>query len=106
MASALLAPVCALIGLGLGAIVRHSATTIVDHRGLLMLLPVVISGRHGWTAAILRSLPHSAWYHLSAEQMAPADARVPSTGAAWLVYAVWAVAAAIVAIFAVDRRDV
>ena len=61
-----------------------------------------------WATAVERSLPHSAWYHLSAEQFAGSmNGRVPATfGGAWIVYAVWALCAAAVAILAVNRRDV
>jgi ABC-type transport system involved in multi-copper enzyme maturation permease subunit len=106
-ASTLFAPVCALVGLGVGSVVRHSASSVVATVVVLMLLPVLFTGRYAWSEAILRWLPHSAWYHLSAEQFAPPDGRVPATNAAaWTVYAVWALAAAAVAILANDRRDV
>jgi len=107
-ASTLFAPVCALVGLGVGSVVRHSASSIVGTVVVLMLLPVLFTTKNQWAAAFERSLPHSAWYHLSAEQLAGGmDGRVPATfAAAWTVYAVWAVCAATVAILAVNRRDV
>jgi ABC-2 type transport system permease protein len=105
-ASTLFAPVCALVGLGVGSVIRHSASSIVGTVIVLMLLPVLFTSRDPWAAAIERSLPHSAWYHLSAEQLASIDERVPATFAgAWTVYAVWALSAAAVAILAVNRRD-
>ncbi len=107
-ASTLLAPVCALVGLGVGSIVRHSASSIVGTVVVLMLLPFMFASKNPWATAVERWLPHSAWYHLSAEQLAGDEGgRVPATfAAAWGVYAVWALAAAAVAIFSVDRRDV
>lgn len=106
-ASTLLAPVCALVGLAVGSVVRHSASSIVGTVVVLMLLPVLLTREYAWWEAIERSLPHSAWYHLSAEQLAGPMAGIPATDAgAWAVYAGWAATAAAVAILAVDRRDV
>lgn len=106
-ASTLFAPVCALVGLAVGSVVRHSASSIVGTVVVLMLLPLLFTGKYAWWAAIKRSLPHSAWYHLSAEQLAGPTTGIPASNtAAWTVYATWAAAAAAVAILAVNRRDV
>lgn len=106
-ASALLAPVCALVGLAVGSVVRHSASSIVGTVVVLMLLPVLLTREYAWWEAIERSLPHSAWYHLSAEQLAGPMPGTPATNAgAWTVYALWAATAAAVTILTVDRRDV
>ena len=108
IASTLFTPVCALVGLAIGSVIRHSASSIVGTVVVLMLLPVLFTSKDPWYAAVERSLPHSAWYHLSAEQLAgPMNGQVPATDVgAWTVYAAWAVAAAAVAILAVNRRDV
>jgi ABC-2 type transport system permease protein len=108
VASTLFAPVCALAGLAVGSVVRHSASSIVGTVVVLILLPVLWNAKHGWWAAVVRALPHTAWYRLSAEQLAgDMNGRVPATDArAWTVYAVWAVAAATIAVLAVHRRDV
>ena len=107
-ASTLFAPVCALVGLAVGSVVRHSASSIVGTVVVLMLLPILFTSNDAWATAVHRSLPHTAWYRLSAEQLADfTDGRAPATfAAAWAVYAAWAVAAAAVAILAVGRRDV
>jgi ABC-2 type transport system permease protein len=108
VASTLFAPVCALAGLAVGTVIRHSASSIVGTVVILILLPVLWNARHGWWAAVMRALPHTAWYRLSAEQLAgDMGGKVPATDArAWAVYAGWALAAAVVAVLAVDRRDV
>ncbi|GIF48252.1 ABC-type transport system involved in multi-copper enzyme maturation permease subunit [Asanoa ferruginea] len=69
-ASTLFTPVCALVGLAIGSVIRHSASSIVGTVVVLMLLPVLFTSRDPVFAAIERALPHSAWYHLSAEQLA------------------------------------
>jgi ABC-2 type transport system permease protein len=101
-APTLLVPICALVGLAIGSIVRHSASSIVGTVVVLMLLPVLLTRRYAWWEAVERSLPHNAWYHLSAEQLAgPMNGVPPTNAAAWTVYALWAAAAATVAILAV-----
>ncbi|MFF3686086.1 hypothetical protein [Streptomyces sp. NPDC002187] len=42
------AAVCALIGMGLGALIRHTATTLVTYTGILLLLPFLLNDRHRW----------------------------------------------------------
>lgn len=106
-ASTLLVPICALVGLAIGSVVRHSASSIIGTVVVLMLLPVLLTSKDAWAEAVERSLPHSAWYHLSAEQLAGPMRGFPATNAAaWAVYALWAVAAVTVAILAINRRDV
>ncbi|MCT9093812.1 ABC transporter permease [Streptomyces sp. ASQP_92] len=106
-AAALLAPVSGLVGMGLGSVIRHSATTIVTSMVLLLLLPVTLSGDHYWTAVIGHAMPYQAWGHLMEGDGATFNHYAyPSTvSGAWLVYAVWALAAAVLSVTAVHRRD-
>ncbi|MFI9115214.1 ABC transporter permease [Streptomyces venezuelae] len=105
LASALLAPVCALAGMALGAVVRHTAATMITTVGVLLVLPVVLTdGRH-WSATAGHALPYRAWLKLVDFRSLPTD--FPwTTGGAWTVYVVWILAAAAVAIVGVRRRDV
>ncbi|MEU6256388.1 ABC transporter permease [Streptomyces sp. NPDC047043] len=111
VASALLAPVCALVGMGAGALIRHSATTMVLTTVVLLLLPSFVTERYHWTACVRNALPLNAWSRLvdigygdHPFTLAP---RYPTTVAGgWVVFAVWAVVAAVVAVVVVDRRDV
>ncbi|MEK8142708.1 hypothetical protein NKH18_12240 [Streptomyces sp. M10(2022)] len=64
MASALLAPVCALIGLGLGVLIRHSATTVLTGAFTLLMLPMFFSPSERWSAAVNHSMAVSAWRRL------------------------------------------
>ncbi|MEV0317716.1 ABC transporter permease [Streptomyces sp. NPDC050658] len=103
-ASALLAPVCALVGMALGAVVRHSATTMVTVFAALILLPSVVTDQRHWSAVLAHATPLHAWHRLAQ----PLDATSPypwTAAGAWTVYAVWALAAAAVAVTAVRRRD-
>ncbi|KUL43833.1 ABC transporter permease [Streptomyces sp. NRRL F-4489] len=106
-ASALLAPVCALIGMGLGALIRHTAATVVTYTGILLLLPFLLNDRHRWSSALLHALPRTAWERLVQMGDPFGSSPYPATiGGSWLVYAAWPLAAAAVAVVAVRRRDV
>ncbi|MGW1210578.1 ABC transporter permease [Streptomyces sp. NPDC002499] len=110
-ASALLAPVCALVGMGLGALIRHGATTMVLTTGVLLLAPAFVTERYHWTACVRNALPYNAWMRLVdigyGREPYTLAARYPtSVAGGWVVFAVWAVAGAVVAVVAVDRRDV
>ncbi|MEN3614999.1 hypothetical protein AAH979_36390 [Plantactinospora sp. ZYX-F-223] len=116
-ASALLAPLCALVGMALGAVIRHAAGTIVAAIGLLLLLPALFQGEtYRWVKEIGNAMPYPAWQAL-AENPARhnADPGRPALVAmtkypvtvteAWIVFTAWAVAAVVVAVVAVHRRD-
>ncbi|MFD4628930.1 ABC transporter permease [Streptomyces sp. NPDC058284] len=107
IASALLAPVSALAGMALGALLRHSGATMVASFVLLLLLPIALSDDRYVTAVMGHTMPYKAWLRLSEQGAGGADALYPWTPTgAWLVMAIWPVAAAAVAVFTVDRRDV
>jgi ABC-2 type transport system permease protein len=106
VASALLAPVCALVGLGLATVVRHTAPTLVILTFVLLLLPFLVSDRHRWSATLLHLLPRAAWERLT-ELSDPFPSPFPAgIGGSWLTYAVWAAVAALAAVLVVGRRDV
>jgi ABC-type transport system involved in multi-copper enzyme maturation permease subunit len=107
-ASALLAPVCALVGMGIGALVRHTAGTIVTATVVLLSLPYAFDeGRH-WKAVVYHSFPLAAWNRLiendSRPTFMPSDYPATVTGS-WLVFAIWPLAAAAVAVIVTHRRD-
>ncbi|MFE7077172.1 ABC transporter permease [Streptomyces sp. NPDC057620] len=104
VASALLAPVSALVGLALGAVLRHSAATMTANVVVLLLLPLIFSADRHWAAVVDHALPAGAWNRLTAVGHQPV-AHPWTAGGAWTVYAVWAVAAAVVAVASVHRRD-
>jgi len=110
-ASALLAPVSALVGMGLAALIRHSATTMVLSVFILLFLPSFVTERYHWTACVKNALPLNAWARLVSIEYGHAPytlvSRYPTTVAGgWVVFGVWALVAAVVAVVAVDRRDV
>jgi hypothetical protein len=78
---------------------------------VLMLLPSFVTDRYHWTACVKNALPFNAWLRLvdigyghDPFTLAP---RWPTTvTGGWIVFGAWALVAAVVAVVAVDRRDV
>ncbi|MFF3559479.1 ABC transporter permease [Streptomyces sp. NPDC002574] len=108
-ASALLAPLCALVGMALGALIRHAAGTVVAVVGVLLLLPALFTGEtYRWVKETGNAMPLSAWGALV--QNPGRDyivAKYPvSVTEAWIVFGVWSLVAAAVAVVVVHRRDV
>lgn len=104
----LLVPVCALVGMGLGALLRYAAPAIVSAAVVLILLPTAFDDDRRWEAAINHALPLTAWQHLVDTRPVPAWAQVAypaTTNGSWAVYPVWSVVAAVVAAIVVHRRD-
>ncbi|MFI1653553.1 ABC transporter permease [Streptomyces sp. NPDC020472] len=105
MASALLAPVCAVAGMAIGALLRKAAVSIVGAVVLLLLLPAVLSERRHLTAVLAHATPLHAWQRLG-DAGPPAGESFPwSAGGAWLVFALWALGGAVVTVLAVRGRD-
>ncbi|MFP3986612.1 ABC transporter permease subunit [Streptomyces sp. E11-3] len=105
LASALLAPVCALTGLALGTVIRQTATTMIATVVVILVLPMVFTdGRH-WSAVVGHTMPYQAWRRLVEVEFSPPTAFPWTTGGAWTVYAVWALAATALAVTSVHRRD-
>ncbi|WP_329013851.1 ABC transporter permease [Streptomyces sp. NBC_00690] len=108
-AAALLAPLCALVGMAVGAAVRHAAGSVVTVIALLLLVPALFRGeRFRWVKEIGNAMPLSAW-----ERLVMNPARVHDLGKypltvteAWIVYGAWVTAAIATAVLVVRRRDV
>ncbi|UYQ65175.1 ABC transporter permease [Streptomyces peucetius] len=106
VASALLAPVAALVGAALGSLIRHGAGAVVGSVVLLLLLPLVLSDDRHWSAVLAHALPYEAWLRLvDIPYGGPGVLHPWSVGGAWTVYAVWALMSAAVTVTAVHRRD-
>ncbi|MDH6115060.1 ABC-2 type transport system permease protein [Kitasatospora sp. MAP12-15] len=107
-ASALLAPVCALVGLGLGVLIRHSAATMVTTAFTLLMLPTIFSSSTHWSADVRHAMVQSAWGRLIQDwDPSPHDSfYVPTVAGSWVTYAAWPLIAVLLALVAVRRRDV
>ncbi|MEV0092199.1 ABC transporter permease subunit [Streptomyces sp. NPDC050738] len=105
LACAVLAPVCALVGLSLGVLIRHSATATGSVIGLLLLVPLFFTENRYWSAVFKHAMPHDAWRRLHTVDF-HGSLPYPTTDAgAWLVLAIWPLVAVVLALVVVDRRD-
>jgi ABC-2 type transport system permease protein len=107
--SALLAPVCALVGMALGALIRHAAGSIVGTIVLLLLLPALFTGeRYRWVKEIGNAMPVNAWDALTdnpARALRVTEAYPVTVTEAWLVFATWSLAAVAATVVVVAHRD-
>ncbi|MFF3410539.1 ABC transporter permease [Streptomyces sp. NPDC002742] len=108
VASALLAPVCALIGLGLGVLLRHGAATMVTSVFTLLMLPPMFSEGDRWSADINHAMVSAAWKRL-VQNWEPGPGSLGYTATvpgSWIVYALWPLITIALALLVVRRRDV
>ncbi|MEH1102061.1 hypothetical protein [Micromonospora sp. CPCC 205561] len=108
VASAVLVPVCSLVGMGLGALVRHAAGAVAAATSLLVLVPMAVdSDEHRWIAELYNALPLTAWLRLievHPDILNPDPYPATVTGA-WLTFAAWSLASTLAAVAVVRRRD-
>ncbi len=106
LGATLLAPVCAVIGLGVGVLIRHSIAATVTVIVTLVLLPMFFSTQRPLTAEIHDAMVVSAWQRLT-QAYGPAESPLyPPLGEAWISYAAWPLVALLLAVIVVRRRDV
>jgi len=107
-AATLLLPVCALVGLGLGVLIRHSIATTVVSVVILTLLPQLFTTRLRWTAELHHAMVFSAWQRLTWSYGSPdAVGRLyPPFAESWIVYAAWPLTLLALALVVVRHRDV
>ncbi|MEU1504285.1 ABC transporter permease [Kitasatospora sp. NPDC005748] len=108
VACTLVAPICALVGLGLGVLIRHTATTVVTGVFTLVLLPPMFSEGTRWSADVNHLMPSTAWRRLVQNWPADPDslAYTATVPGSWAVYLLWPLVAVVLAVVVVRRRDV
>ncbi|MBP0452796.1 ABC transporter permease [Kitasatospora sp. RG8] len=106
--SALVAPVCALVGLCFGVLVRHGAAATVTTGFVLLMLPVFFSTSVRWSADVNHLMVSSAWKRLVQHWSPPPGSGFdyPTVSGSWAVLAVWPLAAVVLSLVVVRRRDV
>jgi hypothetical protein len=108
-AYALTVPVCALIGMAFGAVLRHATASIVAVVGLLFIVPLLFGGdRYKLLKEIGDYLPLHAESRLTLNPNSYTDlGKYPGTiTGSWIALAAWALVSVIVAVIVVRRRDV
>ncbi|MEE1788560.1 ABC transporter permease [Streptomyces sp. SP17BM10] len=106
-AAALFAPVCALVGLCLGVLIRHTAASVVSTILVLFFVPSLFTDTYHWSADVAHALPFTAWRRLAQvdlthQRVSPYPATVAS---GWITFAAWSVAAVVIATLTIRRRD-
>ncbi|MFE1315951.1 ABC transporter permease [Streptomyces sp. NPDC058755] len=102
--SAALAPVSALVGMGLATLIRHSVLTIVATIALLFVIPSVLNTRSHLSASIMHVTILQAWRRIGYGQD-PTQMWPWTAGGACVVLVVWALVAAALAILTPHHRD-
>ncbi|MFE9426864.1 ABC transporter permease [Kitasatospora sp. NPDC006697] len=105
---ALAVPVCALVGMAIGAVLRHATASVSTVVGLLFLAPMLFGGdRYRLLREIGNCLPLTAEARLALNPHTSASLGLypPTVTGAWLTLAGWALAGAAVTVVAVRRRD-
>ncbi|RFU39062.1 ABC transporter permease [Actinomadura logoneensis] len=106
-ANALLAPLAALVGMGIGALLRHTAGTVVAVIVLLVILPMMAKpNAHQWVNDVYKCLPLYDWAMCLSQRHPRGGAALPTVAGSWLAFACCALAAVAVAVVVVRRRDV
>ncbi|MBD0669883.1 ABC transporter permease subunit [Streptomyces sp. CBMA156] len=106
-AAVLFGPVCALVGLGLGTLIRHGAGAVVGTVVVLFFVPSLVTERYRWSADLLHALPLPAWQRLARTTLVgQRPSEYPATVAgSWITFAAWSLASVAVAALAIRRRD-
>lgn len=107
-AYALVIPVCAQIGLAVGAVLRHATASIATVVGMLFILPMLFGGeRYRLLKEIGNHLPLAAQARLALNPEGHASlGRYPATiTGSWIALGAWAFVSVTVAVLAVRRRD-
>ncbi|ACU75932.1 conserved hypothetical protein [Catenulispora acidiphila DSM 44928] len=105
----LVVPVCALVGMLFGAVIRNATASIVAVVAFLFLLPAFFGGdKYRWVKEVSHLFPGDAEDTLTFWHKDPNQSlgKWPASDMhAWLVYAGWAVISIVVALVVVKKRD-
>lgn len=110
--SALIPAMCGLIGMGIGAIVRHPATAVLSFVAVLLLLPEATTlgqDTPQWVIEINERLPLHTWeslWNAPYKYILESDPwGMPSLTQTWITYAAWPLIAVGIAMLVVPRQD-
>ncbi|MFI7420164.1 hypothetical protein [Nonomuraea sp. NPDC049684] len=106
-ANALLAPVSGLVGVGVGALLRHTAAAVVSVCAVLVIVPTFFRPTvHQWLNDLYALVPFYVWRTCLGLPQLRDDPALPTVAGSWAVFAAWPLAAAVLAVLVVHRRDV
>jgi ABC-2 type transport system permease protein len=104
----LVAPVCALIGLGLAVLLRHGGAAYVTGVLLMVAVPQLLSGDQATVRAVHHAMIVPAWQRLTLAYGDPAVVGeiYTTVTTAWLAYLLWPVAVLGAALVVHRTRDI
>ncbi|MEY9876406.1 ABC-2 type transport system permease protein [Streptacidiphilus sp. MAP12-33] len=108
-AAILLPVVSGLVGLGLAAVIRHSAATVVAVVSLLLLIPDFLTDQHYWSACLDHAMPFRAFqflHDLTPYRVNPYMKYPVHPRGEWWVFLLWPLVSVVVALVLVEKRDV
>ncbi|MEV7521118.1 ABC transporter permease [Streptomyces sp. NPDC091371] len=108
-AYALVVPVCGLVGMAFGAVLRHATASIVGVVGMIFIVPMLFGGdRYRFLKEIGNHLPMAARSRLglNPDSYTTLGAYPGTITGAWIALAGWALVSAAVAVTVVRRRDI
>ncbi|NUP33681.1 MAG: ABC transporter permease subunit [Streptomycetaceae bacterium] len=106
-ATMLLVPVCALVGMALATLIRHSAGTVFAVCALFVFVPEALkSPQQDWLVAVANATPWYAWGRLTATGHGHVVGHIPTVTGSWVALAGWAVCSVAVAAVATHAREV
>jgi ABC-2 type transport system permease protein len=107
VANGLLAPLSALVGMGVGALLRHTAGTVATCCAVLVIAPGFFKPTvHQWANDLYAWFPFYDWVHCLSQRHPRSAPALPTTTGSWIVFAVWPLVALALAVVVVRRRDV
>ena len=107
IASALLLVISCLIGMAIGALVRHPAGAVTAAWSALLFVPELLGSGSINLPAAAEGMPVQLWTAISHTQPpSPQPAPLAPALVAWLLYAAWPMIAVAVTVWVVRRRDV
>lgn len=100
--------ISALVGLGLGVLIRHSVATMITGVLVLVMLPAFLLPTKRWSADLDHAMVVSAWEWLTADRVPVSHPgfNVATITGSWIVCAAWPLAVLVPALVVVRRRDV
>ncbi|GHE00972.1 hypothetical protein [Streptomyces alanosinicus] len=108
VASAVILPVCAVVGMAVGTLIRTSVAALFTALLAPVLLGAVPSGSDQLTAALSNSAPQNAWSALTSlgTEWDDVGSFPPTALQSWTALAFWPLLTLLAALIAVRHRDV
>lgn len=104
-ASVLLLPVCALVGMAVGTLLRHAAATGFTVCAVLGFGPLLVQpDGNRWATDVANVMPYYAWGRLTSA--GPGAGSTVTASVAWGILAAWAVLSIVITTVVLNRRDV